>query len=329
MRYLPLLTLLALGSPALTQNFYIPDNNAAMGTVNVIPFGSTTATSSFYNCRMQVRATAAELGNVNNLITGLGFACSGTGAAHYASLQIVMDHIPSAQALSTTFASNLTSNAVTVLLSTDYTWNVSANTWSEVGLQNFFLFNGVDDLIVDITTGGGTSPAGMRRGTNQRIYATSATGPLPATGTSGASATKFEITMLTARTSSHGVGCIGSNGTPLLGFSGSSQVGNTLSVDLLGGVPSGIALLIAGTTNASPPFPLELSSLNMPGCYAFTDLAFVDVVLLNGSGGGSYPFAVPPGVVGFLFYAQFACLDPAANLFGFTTSNYGRALTGN
>jgi hypothetical protein len=328
MRTTTLLLSFALAGSALAQNYHIPDNNAAVGTSNVIPFGSTTSTSSFYNCRMQVRATAAELGAIPNLVTGLAFACSGTGAAHYGALEIVMDHIPSGQPLSTTFASNLTANAVTVLSATDYTWNVTANTWNEVGLQTYFVFNGVDDVIIDITSTQGTAPAGMRRGTNQRIYVTSQTGPLPAVGISSATATKFEVSMLMARASSYGVGCAGSNGTPRLGFSGSAQAGNTLSVDLQNGVPSGLAVLIASTTNAAP-FPLDLGFLGMPGCRLYTDLTFLDVVLLDGAGAGSFPFPVPPGVFGFLFYTQFACLDPATNAFGFTTSNYGRVLTGN
>lgn len=294
----------------------------------MIPFGSTGASSSFYNCRMQVRATAAELGGLANLITGLGFAPSITGRAHYGALNIVIDHIPATQVLSTTFANNLTANAIPVLSATDYTWNVTANTWNEIGLQTFFPFNGTDDIVIDITTTNGTAPSGMRRGTNQRIYATSATGPLPSTGISSATATKFEVSMLMARTSSHGDGCPGSNGTPRLGFTGTAQAGNTLLINATNGVPNGLALLVAGTTNGLP-FPFELSSLNMPGCYAYTDLAFIDVALLDGAGAGSYPFVIPPSVIGFLFYTQYACLDPAANLFGFTTTNYGRVLTGN
>ncbi|HEX5053403.1 MAG TPA: hypothetical protein VFZ65_16620 [Planctomycetota bacterium] len=327
MRYLPLLSLLALGTQALAQNWYVPDNDATMGTINVIPFGST-GTGSFYNCRMQVRATAAELGGLPNLITGLGFAAGGTGRAHYTTLDIVMDHIPAAQALSTTFASNLTVNAVPVLSAANYTWNVTANTWNEVGLQIPFVFNGVDDVIIDITTTEGTAPSGMRRGTNQRIYATSASGPTGPTGTSSASATKFEISMLTARVSSYGDGCPGSNGTPLLGFSGSAQVGNTVAFNLSNGVQNGLALLLAGTTNAFP-FPFELTPLSAPGCYAYTDLAFTSIVLLDPAGAGTVPLPIPPALVGFLFYTQYACLDLAANPFGFTTSNYGRVLTGN
>ena len=326
MRHTNVLALLVLGTPILAQNYYIPDNSAASGTANAIPFGTSSA-SNFSNCRMHVRATAAELGNLPNLITGLGFAASNSGSAHYDTLEIVMDHIPASQPFSTTFANNLTAAAVSVLSVTDYTWHVTSNTWNEVGLQGSFVYNGVDDLVIEIVTTGGTAPGGMRRGTNQRIYSTSASGT-EATGTSSASATKFEVSMLTARTSSHGVGCPGGNGTPTHTLSGTAQVGTTLSFDLANGLPSGIAVLIAGYANTAP-YPIDLSILNMPGCYAYTDLLFGASVALDSLGTAGFAFAIPPGGSGYLFYSQYACLDVGANAFGVTTSNYGRVYTGN
>ena len=323
MRTPTLLALFAIATPALAQNYYVPDNDATMGTANVIPFGSA-GPGSFSNCHMQVRATAAELGGVANLITGLGFACSSTGSAHYDTIEIVMDQIPATQALSTTFASNLTPNAVTVLSATDYTWNISMNTWTEVGLQTYFVFNGIDDVVIDITTTGATAPGGMRRGTNQRIFSTTL-GAL--SGSSSNSATKFEVSMLTGRTSTYGVGCAGSNGTPQHRIVGTGQTSTTVSLDLTNGVPSGLALLIAGTTSTAP-YPLELSMLNMPGCFAYTDLLLSTAVQLDAAGSSSLPVVLPPGGVGFLLYTQYACVDLAANAFGLTTSNYGRTFIG-
>jgi hypothetical protein len=331
MRTCKLLLLMALAGPAFAQDYYIPDNDASTGTSNTIPFGSSLAGSSSQNCRMQMRATAAQLGGLPNVITGLSYASAATGAATYGSLTIVMDHIPSAQALTTTFANNLTANAVTVLSAPNYTWNVTANTWNEVGLQNFFTWNGVDDVLIDITTSQGFYPSGGVRRTSslQRLFTTSATGPLSATGSLSNTGLKFEVSMLTARTSTYGKGCVGSNGTPKLDFSGSAQVGGVLSIDLQNGVPNGIAMVVLGLTNAAP-LPLELGFLDMPGCYLFIDLPVTDAILLDGIGAGSYPISLAPSAMwfGFLFYAQFACLDPAANLFGFTSSSYGRVVVG-
>jgi len=328
MRHITAFVLLALSAPIVAQNYYLPDSDPTTGTPNVIPFGQSNAGGSFYNCRMQVRATAADLGNLPNIITGLGFAPSGTGTAHYGTLDIVIDHIPPTQAFTTTFANNLTAAAISVLSVTDYTWHVQGDSWNEIGLQGLFPYNGVDDIVIDITTTNGTAASGMRRGTNQRIYATSSSGPTGATGVSSNSATKFEVSMLMGRTSAHGVGCAGTNGTPLHTLNGTAQVGATTTFDVTNGVPSSTSLLFAGYMSTAP-FPLDLSIINMPGCFAYTDLLWAAAVPLDSSGSASVPFAIPANAQGFLFYSQYACLDLGANTFGFTTSNYGRVYTGN
>lgn len=328
MRHITAVALLALSAPLLAQNYYVPDSNAASGTSNVIPFGQSSPGGSFYNCRMQVRATAADLGNLPNIITGLGFAPSGTGTAHYDTLDIVIDHIPASQAFTTTFANNLTAGAINVLSVVDYTWYVQGDTWNEIGLQGLFPYNGVDDIVIDITTTSGTAPSGMRRGSNQRIYATSSSGPTGATGISSNSATKFEVSMLMGRTSTHGVGCAGTNGAPVHTLTGTAQVGATTTFDVANGVPSSTSLLFAGYLSTAP-FPIELSIVNMPGCYAYTDLLWAAAVPLDGSGSASFPFAIPANAAGYLFYSQYACLDLGANALGFTTSNYGRIYAGN
>jgi hypothetical protein len=329
MRALHVFAVLLCAAPALAQNWYIPDNSLSTGGCNVIPFGQSPG-GPFYQAKYQARVTSADLGGAPVVITGLAFAPCNAGRAHYDSLQIVMDHIPASQPLVNTFASNLTPAAVTVLSGTNYTWNVPANMWYEVGLQTLFVYNGVDDLVIEITSVNGTAPVqGMRSGSRQRLYWIAASGTPPATGTLGTSAAlKMEISMMMARASSHGDGCLGSNGTPTLNFSGSPVVGNTLSFDLTNGVPSGVALFFAGFSNAAP-FPFELSIIGMPGCYAYTDLTVTAALFLDPLGAGSFALPIPASVVGLLFYGQFAVLDPPANTFGFTTSNYGRVFTGN
>jgi hypothetical protein len=327
MRSIGLLVTLFVACPVLAQNWYVPDSDPTLGTCNVIPFGSTVG-GSFYNVKYQTRCTAADLGGAVNLITGLGFASCNTGRSHFDSLEIVIDHIPASQPLVTTFASNLTAAAVTVLSSTNYTWNVTANAWNEIGLQQLFVYNGVDDIVVQITTVNGIAPAGFHRGTRERIYWASSSGTPPASGTSGNAAGKIEVSMLTGKLSSHGDGCPGSNGTPLLTMQGTGQVSTTVSFDLTNGVQGGIALFIAGTTNGGP-FPFDLSVLGAPGCFAYTDLGITNVVLLDGVGAGSVVLPIPAGAAGVLLYAQYAVLDVPANAFGFTSSNYGRLHAGN
>ena len=166
------------------QSYYIPDNLANSGTCNVIPFGSTTPSGSFYTCITQRIVTAADLGNVPGLITGLGFASCGTGKSRFTSLQVVMDHAPANTTLSSVFANNLTPNAVTVLDVTNYAWHVTANQWMEIGLQDYFVYDGTSDLVIQIIANQSTSPAGFHRSaTRPRVYATGWTGTPPLTGT--------------------------------------------------------------------------------------------------------------------------------------------------
>ncbi len=328
MRSVCLLATLLCAAPVLAQNWYIPNSNpAASSGCNVIPFGQS-ANGPFYNARYQTRVTAADLGNAANLVTGLAFAPCLSGRAHYDQLEIVMDHIPPFQPLNATFANNLTPNAVTVLSAANYTWNITANTWYEVGLQTLFVFNGVDDVVIQITSTNGTAPVqGLRSEDRQRLWWIGTSGPPAASGTFDNAALEMEVSMLTAHTSSHGDACPGSNGTPALAFSGSAQIGNLLYFDLTNGVPNGVALFIAGFTN-SGPFPLELGFLGAPNCYAYTDLSVTAGVFLDPVGAGTFLLPIPAAAIGVLLYGQYAVLDPLANPFGFTTSNYGRVLTG-
>lgn len=323
----PLVAVLLTAAAATAQNWYVPDNLANAGSCNVIPFGQAVG-GPFYNCRYQTRFTAADLGAAANLITGLGFASCSTGRAHFDQIEIVLDHIPAAQATSTTFANNLTVTATTVLAASNYTWNVTQDTWNEIGLQLPFVFNGVDDVIMQITTVGGTAVGGFHRDTRQRVYWIAAAGSPPATGSTDNAAGKVEISMLMARTSSHGDGCVGSNGTPRHTFTGTAQPNGTITFDLANGVPSGIGLLIAGTTN-SGALPFDLSILGAPGCFAYTDLGFAGALALDPTGAISTPVVIPQGLIGFRFFTQYAVLDLAANSFGFTTSNYLNVHIGN
>ncbi len=318
---------LSAASVLHAQNWYVPDNVASAGTCNAIPFGSGVG-STFANCKYQTRFTAADLGATVNVITGLGFAGCTTGRVHFDSLEVVLDHIPPSQPTTTTFANNLTPAAVTVLSATNYTWNVTSNAWNEIGLQVPFVYNGTDDVILQITTVGSVAAGSFHRATRERIYWTAASGTAPATGTSGLAAGKVEISMLMARTASLGDGCLGSNGTPAMGFTGSPQQGTTIQFTLANGVPNGVGVLLAGVSNAAP-LPLDLVVLGAPSCYVYTDSTFSTALLLDGAGAGASPLVIPPALVGFRFFAQFAVLDLAANALGITTSNYFNVLTGN
>lgn len=330
---LPTLLFLLAAGAANAQAYYIPDNQANVGTCNVIPFGSTGPGGSFYTCLTQQIYTAAELGGVPGIITGLEFAACGTGKTRFTQLQVVMDMLPPSSTLSTTFANNLSPNAVTVLDSNNYVWQTTANTWQEIGLQNYFVYDGQSDLVVQLLCYQSTSPAGFHRSTTKpRLYATGWATTPPATGTySAATAQKVGITMMMARASTYGDGCVGSTSVaPRMNLSGTPQIGQVVNLDLAQGPANSAAFLLMGFGNGAP-YPIDLAIYGLPGCFQYFTPISTLLTLTDPSGASLYPFGVPndPGFTGTLLYAQWACIDPPANATGATTSDYARLLLGN
>ncbi len=318
----------------LPAQFFVPDNDATNGSCNIFPFGSTGGA----NVKCQQLVTAAELANQPGLITGIGFAQCGEGIHHFDTIQVVLAHKPGAGSLVATFAQNLVADVTTVVAGSNYDWNLPANSWQEVGLQNTFAYNGVDNLVVEVTvTGsqwtstGALGSAGLRAGSHQRVYAANWPGTPPASGTLAATfALKIEIDMGTAKVSSYGRGCAGSNGlTPKVSITGTPRIGQVVGFDLTGGLVNSIGLRVLGIGNAAP-FPLDLVVVGAPGCLLYQDLADLSAVLTDAAGAASMPLGIPldPLLIGQWFYGQGGSFDPAANAFGWTTSNYVRVQMG-
>ena len=126
-----------------------------------------------------------------------------------------------------------------------------------------------------------------------------------------------------------GSGCAGSLGAPSLAAQAGSRpsLGGTFSLSVAG-LPLDLALMATGlsdtATGAGVALPLDLSILGMPGCSQRIDAAQVDVVLGSG-GSATWSWSLPsqPSLFGAVFYNQAFVLDPAANAFGWTTSNAG------
>lgn len=325
-----LLVAIAAAAPLLAQNYYIPDNNAAAGACNVIPFGSTAPSTTWSNQIYQTIVNASDLGGIPNIITGISFAPCGTGSYRGRLIEVVLDHIP-AGPLSTTFASNLTPNAVTVLSAPDYVWHTTGNSWMEIGLQNYFVYDGVSDLVVQVTSYDGTAPNGYHRDVRQRVYATSWTGSPPATGTSGNAAAKIGISMLTASASTYGEGCRGSNSlAPQHAITGIPQPGQGVAFQLQGALPLSLSFFVLGFTS-SFPYPLDLGAFGAPGCTQYVSADSANALLTDAAGVASQSVRLPnsSALIGLLVWSQFACVDAGANQLGLTTSNYGRVAIGN
>lgn len=319
----PLLVCIAsLAATLSAQSFYVPTNTPTVGTANAFPFNTT-------DMRYQALIRAVELNNTPALITGFGLAPSTSGTLAYGHVTMKMAHLAS-PTLSTTFDTNLAAGAVTTMDAPNFVWPVTANAWMDVDLQTPFLYNGVDNLVVEFLVTARVTGAAMRRdATNQRVYLGSYTGQL--VGTDGGN-TAFKMRVITgdATVATFGRGCPGSNALiPTLSFSGTSQLGQTLNHNLANALAFTPCLAAFGFSSA-PPFPIDLTFLGFTGCQAYTNPVVMLGTLSDGLGAASIGVSIPldPALVGFLLYSQWIAIDGLA-AGGLTTSNYGRALVGN
>lgn len=313
------LAILAASIPA--QSFYVPTNTPTVGTANVFPFGTT-------DMRYQALVLASELGSTPAVIRGFGLAPANTGVRTFTHVTMKMAHLASSS-LSTTFDQNLAAGAVTTMDVANWAWPLTANTWNDVDLQVPFVFNGVDNVVVEFLVQGSAGiNGGMHRdSTNQRVYQGSYTGQL--TGTNGGlSAFKMRFNLGDASSAAFGLGCPASNQlVPALTFGGSSQLGQTLDTNLGNALPSSVALLLIGLYMGQP-FPVDLAIIGAPGCFAYFPNAASFAVFTDPVGAGSYPLPIPNNTAftGLCFYEQWAVLDSITG--GLSVSNYGRVQVG-
>jgi hypothetical protein len=312
----------ALAATALAQSFYVPTNTPTTGNANAFPFNST-------DMRYQALIRATDLGGIPTLIRGFALAPSANGTVACAHLTMKMAHL-AAPSLSTTFDTNLAAGSTTLLDVNNFVWPVTASVWNEVDMQTPFFFNGVDNVVVEFLVTGRTSGVSMRRdATNQRIYQGSYTGQ--ATGTDGG-LTAFKMRLITgdASTSRFGRGCVGSNTlTPDLSYSGTGQIGTTLTHNVSNGTANAPGFLSLGFYTGFP-FPLDLAQFGLPGCTAYfsADATLLTILSASGVGGIGVPIPNDPSYIGIVLYSQWFLIDPLL-LSGVSSSNYGRALLGN
>lgn len=334
-----LLVLAAAHASAQTK-IYNADNVANSGGCNVIPFGSTSPSTTWSNQKYQTLVDSKLFGTKNGLICSLGFACCATGIKKFSSIEIKMDYFQgTGNQLSTTFSNNISSNAQTVLSATNYVFHTAQNQWAHVGLQNPFLyFPAAGHLVVQITvTGAEGNGNNFHTGSTslpvQRMYATGTTwtnGQPPATGTFNAtSGLKMEVGFDAWSLDTFGLGCPGSNSkTAQLALSGSSALGQKLKVALTDALPNAGAFFVIGL--GVPSNPLDMGVFGAPGCNINISLEIVLGVSADSNGQYTRTFDVPNNawLVCLPVYVQFFPHDKTVNAFGTSASNYGRVLIG-
>jgi hypothetical protein len=132
---------------------------------------------------------------------------------------------------------------------------------------------------------------------------------------------------------SFGAGCNGGAGVPRLSWFGLPMAGSSFDVQLDRAMASNVALLVIGDSNTTYnglPLPFNLAPLGAPACSLLTSVTATFATPTDATGAAVLTLAIPanPALAGFLFWNQWACLDLAANTFGFTFSNGGAATVG-
>jgi hypothetical protein len=225
----------------------------------------------------------------------------------------------------------------------DETWVYDGTSWTQVAISGSkpsprnaakMVYDPIRDLCVltggqdnvgplsDTWTFDGTSWT-QQPGTTQTIR-DHAFAFLPTIGQSvkfgGFAAAPFTLSNQTWEfgTGVYGSGCSGTAGVPSLVAASALRLGQSWSVDVDNLNPTfNLAFVAIGLTKLPG---VDLSVINMPGCFAYTNPDLL-VSVTGSAGQASWSWPAVVGPIGAGLYAQALCLDPAANGFGFTTSN--------
>jgi hypothetical protein len=133
-------------------------------------------------------------------------------------------------------------------------------------------------------------------------------------------------------TQAFGQGCSGSNGVPTLGFDTIPVIGGWTGVTLTGAPANTLATLVWGTSDRwwlGVPLPIDLTPSGAPGCSLYVSQ---DLLTNHSTGSGSISVRIDVprdgALIGVPGFYQWLVADPGVNQLNLTTSNGGKAITG-
>lgn len=320
------------------QTYSDANLTAAFGAATNTPFGGSPFSprvanvtlkylredSSWVNQRYQTILRREDLRGAGP-ITGIAFAAA-TSQAHWNNTLLVrMANVPAGTVLSTTFGTNLPA-PTTVLSASNHTWHTTADTWTDLGFQTPFVYNGTGDVVVDVIARGNVASlaaGAFRSSPNQeRVYDYGWTGALaPTSGTYGATAgLRMRVHFHCATGTEFGTAC----GPMRNEHFGTGARGTTFYYDLYDAVPSSGAIVALGFQTTAP-YPTSLSPYGLTNCFAFHDAASTVFRTTNASGFATHPIAAPSSAAfdGLKIFGQWYQPD-ASQPGGLTVSGYTR-----
>jgi len=146
--------LIALTAASLTgQTVSLPDNNPALGPASTQPFNHGTSWRYLYVL------DAKKLGTQMFKITEIAFAPSNTALFTASQFQVRMAHTTMAVTGNGCFDDFLGSVPI-IVHDGPLSWKATKDTWSPIGLQTSFLYNGRQNVAVEIRFRGGSAGGG-------------------------------------------------------------------------------------------------------------------------------------------------------------------------
>ncbi len=306
LRFAGFIIFLAAPAYGQTKYYYCPDSNPSQGSCNVIPFG--TGSSSWADQRAQFLVKKSFLPSKPGLLRSIGFAPRYSGSLKYKAIVIKIGHNTTG-ALSRTFENNFSTYPITVFNKADLTWTVTAKKWNRIPLERPFVYNGKDNLVIDVTALGSdlnTKPC-FYRGSEPRCFNTRI--------------------LQNSSFSNYGKGCNGSNKKePLIKCLSLPLIGSTMfDIGLEDAVSNAPAVILIGDSNTNYsglPLPFDLGFLGATGCKLYTSILMTEVLGTNRNGSAAMKAAVPNAgsLVGLNLFSQWVIVDPGANSAGFVTT---------
>jgi len=271
------------------------------------------------NMRYQLKVDNSDLGGAGP-ITGLAFAPSRDGRHWSRALQVRMSHVPAGFTMTSSFAQNMPAPQ-NVLLQQNYTWHCHDDAWSELGIDEPFVYDGVSDLVVEVIIRGSMRSDAATNGiscralanTGQRAYATGWTGATPTVATSVLTSgnvfmPNVRLTRSCGRVNRYGATC----GTLRSGWSGTGGRGTAFKFTVENVVTSPLTFLSLGfempTTAAVP-----LDFLGWDNCLLTHKPVTIDTLAVDPSGFAAWTLQIPndPTLDGAHLYGQWLTLDPS------------------
>jgi len=303
--------ILILAAPLAAQSkHYVPDNNPASGPTNYFPFSTTGQWGPSW--RFQYLILSGSLLHKVLNITDVSFAPTTTTTFTAYQFQMRMANTTYGFLHTSTCFDSVLGSSPTTVYNGPITYSLTQDTWSFVGLQNPFLYDGKSNLVVEIRylSHSTTLSGPTHQGTFQRSWTNSwNNNPDPYNSTcpefSGSGGPKI---------------CLIYNEI-LITLSGNAAPGGTVDLDLLSASDAGRYYQVASSLGTGP-IPIGSRSLHLSpdALMVITVNGYLPSVFVNyagkldSAGKAQAHIKIPsnPALKGVRIHSAFVTFDPSA-----------------